>query len=151
MADGDCATDMGVKVAYARREGMRAPLSEEESKTTSALMKGCGIVETPGSYDSERPDSVPEPVTLPEPKTLNDYVTAPCKHESGILKQIRHAKQAHRILSTLNPTRQSLLRAIAGQCGLDSAHCHSSIVLEVVSLDRPGGGRDEGSREASLF
>ena len=91
-----------------------------------------------------------ETVTLPEPRTLGDYVTAPCKHECGILKQIRHAKQAHRLLSSLNPTRQSLLRATAGKCGLDSAHCHSSTVQEVVSLDRPEGG-EGGSREASLF
>ncbi len=37
-----------------------------------------------------------------------------------------------------------------GQCGLDSAHCYSSTVKEVVKLDRPGG-MDGGSREAALF
>ncbi len=42
------------------------------------------------------------------------------------------------------------MRATADQCGLDSAHCHSSTVMEVLSLDRPGGG-DGRSREASLF
>jgi len=113
-------------------------------------MKGSRVVETPGSYDPERPDSIPEPVTLPEPRTLGDYVTAPYTHKCSILKQIRHAKQTHSLLSTLNLTKHSLLRATAGQCGLDSAHCNSSTVQEVVSLDRPGGG-EGGSREPSLF
>ena len=113
-------------------------------------MKGSRLVETPGAYDPGRPDAIPEPVTLPEPRSLGDYVTAPCKHECGILKQIRHAKQVQRLLSTLNPTRQSLFRATAGQCGLDSAHCHLFTVREVASLDRRVGS-DGGSREASLF
>ncbi len=117
-----------MKDAFARMEGMREPFSEEESNIATALMKGSKVVESPGSYDPERPDSVPEPITLPEPKTLGDYVTPRFKHECGIVKHIRHAKQAHRILSTFNPTRQSLLRATAGQCGMDSAHCHSSSV-----------------------
>ena len=108
------------------------------------------MVETPGSYDPEKSDSIPKPGTLPEPRTLGDFVTAPCKHEFSIRKQIRHVKQAHRPLSTLNPTKQALLRANAGQCGLDSAHCHASTVQEVVSLDRPGGV-EGGSRKASLF
>ncbi len=97
-----------------------------------------------------KPDPVPEPLTPPEPRLLSDYTTAPYKHECGIYKQIRHAKQAHRFTNTLNPTNQALLRATASQCGLDSAHCHSSTVKEVVSLDRPGG-MDGESREAALF
>jgi len=108
-------------------------------------------VEVPGAYDPDiRPDPTPEPITLPEPRLLNDYITAPCKHECGIYKQIRHAMQAHGILTTLNPTTQALLRASASQCGLDSAHCHSSTVKDVASLDRPGG-IDGGSREAAIF
>ena len=107
-------------------------------------------MEVPGAYYPERPDPAPEPVTLPEPRLLSDYTIAPCKHECGIFKQIRHAKHAHKLLSTLNLTKQSLLRATAGQCGLDSAHCHSSTVKEVASLDRPGG-MDGRSREAAFF
>jgi hypothetical protein len=141
VVESECATVKGVKKAFERMEWLREPLFEEKSKTTTEQMKGSRVVETPaGAFDPERPDSVPEPVTLPEPKTLGDYVTAPCKHECRILKQIHHAKQAHRLLSTLNPNKQSLLRATAGQCGLDSAHCHSFTFQEVVSLDRPGGG-----------
>ena len=107
-------------------------------------------MEAHGAYDPERRDPPSLPVTFHEPRLLIDYITAPCKHECGIFKQIRHAKQAHNLLSTLNQTKQSLLRATAGQCGLDSAHCHSSTIKNVVSLDRPGG-LDGGSREAALF
>jgi hypothetical protein len=87
-----------VKEAFERTAWLREPLSEEEANTATELMKGSRLVETPGSYDPERPEPIPEPVTLPEPRTLGDLVSAPCKHECSILKQIRHAKQAHRLL-----------------------------------------------------
>ena len=59
-----------------------------------------------GVDDPEKPDSVLEPVTLPEPRLLiSDCTTAPYKHECGIIKQLRHAKQAQRLLSTLNPIK----------------------------------------------
>ena len=109
-----CATVKGVKKAFQRTEWLREPLTEEESNTATELIKGIILVETPGAYDPGRPDAIPEPVTLPGPRSLGDYVTAPCKHECGILKHIRHAKQVHRLLSTLNPTKQSRLRATAG-------------------------------------
>ena len=107
-------------------------------------------MEVLGAYDPDKPDYVLEPVTLPEPHLLSDYTIAPCKHECGIIEQIRHSKHAHKLPSALNPVKQTLLRATAWQCGMDSAHCHSSIVKDVVKLDRPGG-MEGGSREASLF
>jgi len=145
-----CATIKGMKEAYKRMGWLRYPLSEDESKTATELVKGSRPVEMPGAYDPERPDPALEPITLPEPRLLSDYTTAPCKHDCGIYKQIRHAKQAHILLTTLDPTKQALLRATAGQCGLDAAHCHTSTVKNVVSLYRPGG-MDGGSREAALF
>ena len=150
VVDTGCATVKGVKEASERTGWMREPLSEEESSTATELVKGSRVVEAPGAYDPDKQNLVLEPVTLLEPRLLGDYIIAPCKHECGIIKQIRHAKQAHRLLSTLNPTKQSLLRATAGLCGMDSAHGHSSTIREVVSLDRPGG-LDWGSREALLF
>jgi hypothetical protein len=145
-----CATIKGLKQAYERMGRLGDSLSEDESKIATELVKGSILVEVPGAYDPERPDPAPEPITLPEPRFLSDYTTAPCKHKCCIYKQIRHAKHAHRLLTTLNPTKQALLRASAGQCGLNSAHCHSSTVKDVVSLDRPGGV-DGGSREAALL
>ncbi len=45
-----------------------------------------------------------------------------------------------------------MLRATAGQCGLDSASCTTATVKEVVGMDRPGcGNNEEHSGEASLL
>jgi hypothetical protein len=91
-------------------------------------------------------------VTLPEPRQLSDFITAPCRHECNIIKQARHAKKAQRVLSTLNPVQQALLRATAGQCGMDSASCTTATAREVAIMDRPGfGNNKEHSGEASLF
>jgi len=80
------------------------------------------LVEVPGFYNLEKLDPAPEPITLPEPRLISDYITAPCKHECSVMKQIRHAKQALKVFSALNPIKKTLLRAIDGQCGLDSAY-----------------------------
>jgi hypothetical protein len=85
-------------VAYARTVELRQNLSEVEIKRTTELVRGSRAVEVPRAYDPEKPDYVLEPVTLPEPRMLNNYTTAPCKHECGIIKQLRHAKQALRLL-----------------------------------------------------
>ena len=83
---------------------------------------------------------------------MGDYIPTPCKHECIIIKQVRHAKKAHKVSSDLNPVKKALLRATAGQCGMDSAYCTMDTVREVASLDRPGGGHNgEDLREASLF
>ncbi len=97
-ADTGCVTVEGVKEAYERIEWLREPFSEEESSTATELLKGSRVVEAFGAYDPARPDPVSEPVTLLESMLLGDYITAPCKHVCGIFKQIRPAKQAHRLL-----------------------------------------------------
>jgi hypothetical protein len=115
-AAAGCATITGVKETHERLGWLRDPLTEDESKTTTELVKGNRLVEVPGAYDPERPDPVPEPLTLPEPRLLSDYTTTSCNRECGIYKQIQHAKRAHRPLNTLNPTKQALHRASASQC-----------------------------------
>jgi len=91
-ADTGCATIEGVKEAYEKTEWLREPLSEEESSTATELVKGTKVVEVTGAYDPERPNPASEPMTLPKPQLLSDYITTSCKHECGIFKQIRHAK-----------------------------------------------------------
>ena len=93
-----CATIEGVKGAYARTSELREPLSEAEIQTAKELVRGSRVVEVPRAYNPEVPDPVLEPLTLPEPRMLNDYNSAPCKHECIIIKQLRHAKQALRLL-----------------------------------------------------
>jgi hypothetical protein len=140
-ADGQCCMSMeGVNDASERMDVMREPLTDAETDAPTKLVSGSRFVEVPGVYNPEKPDPTPEPITLPEPLTLSAYITTPCKHECNIFKQIRHAKHAHRVHSALNPIKQTLLRATAGQCGLDSTHCDSATVRDVAKLDRPGGG-----------
>jgi hypothetical protein len=50
-------------------------------------------MEVPGRFDPEKLDPVPEPITLPKPRLVSDFVTAPC-----IIKQVRHAKKAQRVI-----------------------------------------------------
>ncbi len=78
-------------------------------------------MEDPGRFDPDKPDPTPEPITLPEPRLVRDFVTAPCRHECSILKQVRHAKKAHRVLSALNPGNCGAVRD--GLCILFDGHC----------------------------
>jgi hypothetical protein len=150
--EGLCPTLRGVHAAMERTEHLREPLTAEEAAGATDLVKGTRIVEVPGRFDQDKPDPAPEPITLPEPRLVSDFVTATCRHECSILKQVRHAKKAHRVLSALNPVKQALLRATAGQCGMDTARCSMVTVREVASMDRPGKGNEEAdAREASLF
>jgi hypothetical protein len=55
------------------------------------LVRWSKTVEVPGKYDPETQNSAPEPMTLPEPRLLSEYITAPCKHECIIIKQVIHA------------------------------------------------------------
>ncbi len=67
-----------------------------------------------------------EAMTLPEPRLLLvDYITPPCKHECSIIKHVRHAKYACRVLKGIkapNPVKHALMRATYGgqvRSGLD--------------------------------
>jgi len=72
-----CPTTNGVKAVYEKMANMRDPLSADESKATTELDREGRSVEVPGAYDPEKPDSGPEPFTLPEPRLISDYTTAP--------------------------------------------------------------------------
>ncbi len=89
-----CPTLEGVKAALERTEALREPLSEEETTVTTDIVRGARMVEVPGGFDPDRRDLGPEPITLPEPRLLGDFITAPCKHECSIIKHVRHAKKA---------------------------------------------------------
>ena len=96
-------------------------------------------------------DPSPEILTLPEPSHMEDYIAATCKDECNIIRQVRRAKQGCVVLKAHNPVKQTLMRAIACQCGLDSSQCHAETVTEVAKLDRLGFGNHGESNEATLF
>ncbi len=98
-----------VKEANGRMAAMRGPLSKGETEVVTELDRGSTTVEVPGAYNHEKPDSIPEPMSIPKPRLLSNYITAPCKHECNVIKKVRYAKQAHRVMLALNPIKQSLL------------------------------------------
>jgi hypothetical protein len=118
-ASSCCPTVDEVKEENERMEAVREPLFGAETEVATELVRVSKPAEVPGAYNLEKPDIIPKPIILPEPQLSSDYITAPCKHECNVIKQIRHAKHAYRVISALNPTKQTLLRATVGQCGLD--------------------------------
>ena len=112
--EGTCPTLRGVMEVMSRTENLREPLTEGATAVATDLIRGTRTVEVPGRFDPDKQDPAPEPISLPEPRLVSDFVTAPCRHECNIIKQVCHAKKAHRVLSILNPVKQALLRATAG-------------------------------------
>jgi hypothetical protein len=95
--------------------------TDDELLLATQLVRGHAVVEIPWRWSREG-DPAPELIVIPEPRSLDDYASAPCKLEVSILKQIRHAKQAYNVFSSLDSVKQSLMRASAGQCGINTAH-----------------------------
>ena len=93
----------------------------------------------------------PEPIVIPEPRSLVDYASAPCKLEVSILKQIWHAKQAYTVFTTMDAVNQSLVRASAGQCGMDTAHCYLATAQAVARMDCPASLSHDKLSEGALF
>ncbi len=67
-----CPTVEGVKVANERLEALREPLSEEETVVATELARRSKSLEVPGAYSPEKPDSIPEPMILLEPRLPSD-------------------------------------------------------------------------------
>ncbi len=61
------------------------PPSEGQIKFATELVRGHSVVEIPGKYMGAAVQ-LPDPIVLPEPRALADYVLAPCKHECSIRK-----------------------------------------------------------------
>ena len=135
-----CPTVDGLKEVNERMAAMMEPLSKAETEVAIEMVRESTTVEVPGAYNTDKPYSIAEPMTLPQPRLLIDYIAAPCKHECNVIKQVKHTKHAPIVISALNPIKQTFLRATARQCGLDSAHYHSDTVMGVAKLDRHGDG-----------
>jgi hypothetical protein len=87
-------TTQGIMEVYERSAALRDSLSEEESLVATHLERGHSLIEfsrrsSPGALNPS-----PEALTLPEPRHMGDYISAHCKHECNITRQVRHAKQA---------------------------------------------------------
>ncbi len=42
------------------------------------------------------------------------------------------------VFDSVDPVKRALMRASAGQCGRDTAHCSTSTFMDVARLDCPG-------------
>jgi hypothetical protein len=68
-----------------------------ETDFATGLVMGERTVDIPGRYSPLEAPTRPDPIVLPDLRTLVDYATTPCKHECAILKQSRHIRQAHEV------------------------------------------------------
>ena len=73
---------------YERSAALRNSLSEEEALVATLLVRGHIFVEIPGRSSPGALDPSPEALTLPEPRPMGDYISAPCKHECNIIRQV---------------------------------------------------------------
>ena len=125
--------------------------SDDELRTATHLVRG-------HTYGGGSPckwnrlgDVEPELLLLPGPRTIVDFITAPCKQEVSLMRQTRHVKQVSDLLKSMDPIRQTLLRANVGQCGRDSAHCSLQVVRAVATMDCPAALAHTKTSEASLY
>ncbi len=117
-----CQTVTEILEVAERAYSPSARATKEEQTMATQLVRGHNVVEVLGHGNKGR-DSAPDPIVLPEPRALADYVSAPCKHECSLLRQSRVVKHAFKVHSSLGPVKQSLMLASAGQGGRDNAHC----------------------------
>ncbi len=76
-----------------RAYGPSEEVSAAKLTLATELVRGHNVVEIPGSANASRV-TLPDPIVLPQPRSLADFVSAPCKHECSLLRQSRMAKQA---------------------------------------------------------
>jgi hypothetical protein len=151
MEEGQATTVEAIQaVRSAATRVATYPPTDDELLFATQLVRGHGVVEIPGKW-SRQCDPPPEPIVIPEPRSLADYALAPCKLEVIILKQIRHAKQAYNVFSSINEVKQSLMRAAAGQCGVDTTHCSMATVHAVARMDCPASLSHDELSEGTLF
>jgi len=62
-----------------------------------------------------------------------------------------HVRRALEIFEAMDPLQQTLMKASAGQCGKDSAHCSTTTVREVALMDCPGSMAHAEINEGVLY
>ena len=65
--------------------------SDEELRTATHIVRGHSVLEVHGKWNRTG-DGEPDLIVLPEPRTIMDFITAPCKQEVALMKQTRHVK-----------------------------------------------------------
>jgi hypothetical protein len=96
-----CDTLATIRTVTERASISMSPPTGEELNLATQLIGGHSIVEVPGKWNKTG-DSTPDSIVLPEPMTLSDIVTAPCKQEVSLLKQTRQVRQASKLFSSID-------------------------------------------------
>ena len=145
-----CEIIEAVRAATDRASSALSQSTEDELALASQLIRGHSVVEVPGKWNRLE-NATTDAIVLPESRSLTDFVTTPCKHEVGLMKQIRQAKQTFVLYNILDPGRQTILIANVGQCERDTAHCSLKTIRAVATMDCPTALAHQESSDASLF
>jgi hypothetical protein len=78
--------------------------TDQELTLATQFIKGHSIVEVPGKWN-RCGDAAPASISLPETRTLLDFVTAPCKQDVSLMRQTRQARQASNLYLKMDPVR----------------------------------------------
>jgi hypothetical protein len=143
-----CATVTNIKEVFDTVLLDVGDIAQDEIGVATQLVKGHRMVEVPGK-DDDAASIHPEPLRPPDPRDLSDLARPPCKHECAIIKQRRHIRQAHKLLQEIGPVRGALMKAPAGQCGMDGGACSSHTVKAVAALE--GQTSQAISNEGTLY
>jgi hypothetical protein len=150
-SDADpCASIEAIEDDASRAECALSPLSTEELALATELVRGHSRVEVPGRWNRNG-DAPLDVIVLPEPRSLADFVTAPWKQEVSLMRQTRQARQASNLFKSMDPVRQTLMRATSGQCGRDTAHCSVNKVKAVATMECPAALPHAETSEASPY
>ena len=125
------------------------PQTEIDFTTSLAMCER--KVEISGRYYPLEQPSILEPIVLPDLRSTADYEKTPCKHECAILKQSKHARQAHEVCMNGSTVQTALLLSRAGQCGMDTTMIGLQEVQAVATMDRPANYEHVDLGEASLY
>jgi hypothetical protein len=67
------------------------------------------------------------------------------------MRQTRQVRQAFNLFKSIDPVRQTLMRATAGQCGRDTAHCSLHTAKVVATMECPANLSQTETSESMLF
>jgi hypothetical protein len=87
-----CEILEAIRAAANRALSALSQTIEDELALTTQLIRGHSVVEVPGKWIRPR-DAALDAIVLPESRTLFYFVSAPCKHEVGLVKQIKQASK----------------------------------------------------------
>jgi hypothetical protein len=99
-----CASLEAIMAAADRSSTSLSSPTVDELSLTAQLVRGHSIVKVPGKWN-RLGDTDHDLIVLPEPRSLADFVTAPCKQEVSLMRQTRQTRQAFNLFSRMDPVR----------------------------------------------